>query len=159
MYAVVRSGGKQYRVSPGGSVRVEKLSGEVGASITLEDVLMIGGEGDIKIGAPTVDGASVNGTIVAQGRGAKIRVFKMKRRKGYRRSQGHRQDYTEIRIDGISGQLSSNQFFSKNLPTLFFQEVLRQKASKTNEDKDQCHIKKDRAVRGMVATPMVSDAE
>ncbi|MGY8735909.1 MAG: 50S ribosomal protein L21 [bacterium] len=103
MYAVVRSGGKQYRVSPGGSVRVEKLSGEVGASITLGDVLMIGGEGDIKIGAPTVDGASVNGTIVAQGRGAKIRVFKMKRRKGYRRSQGHRQDYTEIRIDGISG--------------------------------------------------------
>ena len=103
MYAVVRSGGKQYRVSPGGSVRVEKLSGEVGASITLEDVLMIGGEGDIKIGAPTVDGASVNGTIVAQRRGAKIRVFKMKRRKGYRRSQGHRQDYTEIRIDGISG--------------------------------------------------------
>jgi large subunit ribosomal protein L21 len=103
MYAVVRSGGKQYRVSPGGSVRVEKLSGEVGASITLEDVLMIGGEGDIKIGAPTVDGASVNGTIVAQGRGAKIRVFKMKRRQGYRRSQGHRQDYTEIRIDGISG--------------------------------------------------------
>jgi large subunit ribosomal protein L21 len=103
MYAVVRSGGKQYRVSPGGSVRVEKLSGEVGASIMLEDVLMIGGEGDIKIGAPTVDGAIVNGTIVAQGRGAKIRVFKMKRRKGYRRSQGHRQDYTEIRIDGISG--------------------------------------------------------
>ena len=103
MYAVVRSGGKQYRVSPGGSVRVEKLQGEVGASITLEDVLMIGGEGDVKIGAPTVDGASVNGTIVAQGRGAKIRVFKMKRRKGYRRSQGHRQDYTEIRIDGISG--------------------------------------------------------
>ena len=103
MYAVVRSGGKQYRVSPGGSVRVEKLSGEVGASITLEAVLMIGGEGDVKIGAPTVDGASVNGTIVAQGRGAKIRVFKMKRRKGYRRSQGHRQDYTEIRIDGISG--------------------------------------------------------
>ena len=103
MYAVVRSGGKQYRVSPGGSVRVEKLSGEVGASITLEDVLMIGGEGDIKIGAPTVAGASVNGSIVAQGRGAKIRVFKMKRRKGYRRSQGHRQDYTEIRIDGISG--------------------------------------------------------
>ena len=103
MYAVVRSGGKQYRVSPGGSVRVEKLSGEVGASITLGDVLMIGGEGDIKIGAPTVDGASVNGTIVAQGRGAKIRVFKMKRRKGYRRSQGHRQDYTEIRIEGISG--------------------------------------------------------
>jgi large subunit ribosomal protein L21 len=103
MYAVVRSGGKQYRVTPGGSVRLEKLPGEVGASITLDEVLMIGGEGDVKIGAPTVDGASVTGTIVAQGRSPKIRVFKMKRRKGYRRSQGHRQDYTEIKIDGISG--------------------------------------------------------
>ena len=103
MYAVVRSGGKQYRVSPGGSVRVERLPGEVGASITLDEVLMIGGEGDVKIGAPIVDGASVTGTIVAQGRSPKIRVFKMKRRKGYRRSQGHRQDYTEIKIDRISG--------------------------------------------------------
>ena len=103
MYAVVRSGGKQYRVSPGGSVRVEKLSGEVGSKVTLDEVLMIGGEGDVKIGTPTVDGASVSGTIMAQGRGDKIRVFKMKRRKGYRRTQGHRQDYTEIAIDGISG--------------------------------------------------------
>ena len=103
MYAVVRSGGKQYRVSPGGSVRVEKLSGEVGSSITLDEVLMIGGEGDVKIGAPTVDGASVSGTIVAQGRGPKIRVFKMKRRKGYRRKTGHRQKYTEIRVESIEG--------------------------------------------------------
>ena len=84
-------------------MRVEKLDGEVGAKITLEEVLMIGGEGDVKIGTPTVDGASVSGTIMAQGRGNKIRVFKMKRRKGYRRTQGHRQDYTEIAIDGISG--------------------------------------------------------
>jgi len=106
MYAVIRSGGKQYRVSPGGSLRVEKLAGEVGSSITLGDVLMVGDDDDasgIKVGTPTVDGASVSGTIVAQGRGAKIRVFKMKRRKGYRRTQGHRQDYTEIRVDGISG--------------------------------------------------------
>ncbi len=103
MYAVIRSGGKQYRVSQGGSLRVEKLAGEVGSSITLDDVLMIGGNGDIKIGTPTVDGAQVTGTIVAQGRGPKIRVFKMKRRKGYRRMQGHRQDYTEIRVDEIRG--------------------------------------------------------
>ena len=102
MYAVIRSGGKQYRVSQGGSVRVEKLDGDVGSSITLADVLMIGGEGDVKIGTPTVDGAQVTGTIVDQGRGKKIRVFKMKRRKGYRRTQGHRQDYTEIRVDAIS---------------------------------------------------------
>ncbi len=103
MYAVIRSGGKQYRVSQGGSVRVEKLAGEVGSEITLDDVLMIANEGDVKIGTPTVDGAQVTGTIVAQGRGQKIRVFKMKRRKGYRRTQGHRQDYTEIRVDAISG--------------------------------------------------------
>jgi len=103
MYAVIRSGGKQYRVSQGGSLRVEKLAGDVGSSITLEDVLMIGGEGDVKVGTPTVDGAQVTGTIVAQGRGDKIRVFKMKRRKGYRRTQGHRQDYTEIRVDEIRG--------------------------------------------------------
>ena len=102
MYAVVRSGGKQYRVSPGGSVRVEKLAGEVGSKVTLDEVLMVGGEGDVKIGTPKVDGASVSGTITAQGRSDKIRVFKMKRRKGYRRTQGHRQDYTEIAIDGIS---------------------------------------------------------
>ncbi len=103
MYAVIRSGGKQYRVSQGSSLRVEKLPGEIGSSITLDDVLMIGGEGDVKIGTPTVDGAQITGTIVAQGRGPKIRVFKMKRRKGYRRSQGHRQDYTEIRVDEIRG--------------------------------------------------------
>jgi large subunit ribosomal protein L21 len=103
MYAVIRSGGKQYRVNPGGSLRVEKLPGEVGSSITLDDVLMIGGDGDVKIGTPKVDGAQITGTIVAQGRGDKIRVFKMKRRKGYRRAQGHRQDYTEIRVDEIRG--------------------------------------------------------
>jgi large subunit ribosomal protein L21 len=101
MYAVIRSGGKQYRVSQGGSVRVEKLPGEIGDSITLDDVLMIGGEDAVKIGTPRVDGAQVTGTIVNQGRGEKITVFKMKRRKGYRRKHGHRQDYTEIRVDQI----------------------------------------------------------
>ncbi len=103
MYAVIRSGGKQYRVSQGASLRVEKLAGEVGSSITLDDVLMIGVEGDIKVGTPNVDGAQITGTIVAQGRGEKIRVFKMKRRKGYRRTKGHRQDYTEIRVDELRG--------------------------------------------------------
>ncbi|HEB91804.1 MAG TPA: 50S ribosomal protein L21 [Deltaproteobacteria bacterium] len=101
MYAVIRSGGKQYRVTRGGSVRVEKLAGEVGSTITLDDVLMVGDGEDVKVGTPRVDGAAITGTIVAQGRGPKIRVFKMKRRKGYRRTQGHRQDYTEIRVDEI----------------------------------------------------------
>ena len=103
MYAVIRSGGKQYRVNQGGSLRVEKLPGEIGSSVTLDEVLMIGGDGDVKIGTPKVDGAQITGTIVAQGRGQKIRVFKMKRRKGYRRAQGHRQDFTEIRVDEIRG--------------------------------------------------------
>jgi large subunit ribosomal protein L21 len=94
-------------VSQGGSVRVEKLPGEVGSSITLEDVLMIGPEaseeGPVQIGTPTVDGARVSATITDQGRGPKLTIFKMKRRKGYRRKYGHRQDYTEIRVDQIEG--------------------------------------------------------
>jgi len=110
MYAVFRSGGKQYRVSPGSSVRLEKLPGEVGSPITLDEVLMLGPdaatpeEGKVEIGSPTVDGARVTGTITAQGRGPKLTVFKMKRRKGYRRKYGHRQDYTEIRVDQIEGR-------------------------------------------------------
>jgi large subunit ribosomal protein L21 len=103
MYAVVRSGGKQVRVEPGQSVRVEKLTGAVGDSIELGEVLLIGGEGDARIGAPLVDGAKAVGTITAQDRGPKITVFKMKRRKGYRRKTGHRQAYTEILVDRIEG--------------------------------------------------------
>jgi large subunit ribosomal protein L21 len=101
MYAVVRTGGKQVRMQPGESVRVEKLGGGVGDSIELDDVLLVGADSDLKIGTPKVEGARVIGTITAQGRGPKITVFKMKRRKGYRRKIGHRQDYTEIRVDRI----------------------------------------------------------
>lgn len=103
MYAVVRTGGKQVRVTPGQAVRVEKLAGSVGDSITLGEVLLVGGEGAARIGAPTVAGASVVGVITAQARGPKIQMFKMKRRKGYRRKYGHRQSYTEIRVDRIEG--------------------------------------------------------
>jgi len=103
MYAVVRTGGKQVRVTPGQAVRVEKLAGAVGDSITLGEVLLVGGEGAARIGAPTVAGASVVGVITAQARGPKIQMFKMKRRKGYRRKYGHRQSYTEIRVDRIEG--------------------------------------------------------
>ncbi len=101
MYAVVRTGGKQVRMQPGESVRVEKLDGGVGDPIELDDVLLVGGDSDLKIGLPLVEGARVIGTITAQGRGPKITVFKMKRRKGYRRKIGHRQDYTEILVDRI----------------------------------------------------------
>jgi large subunit ribosomal protein L21 len=101
MYAVVRTGGKQLRVTPGHAVRVEKLPGAVGESIELDQVLLVGGAGETRVGTPLVEGVKVVGTITDQGRGPKITVFKMKRRKGYRRKMGHRQDYTEIRVDSI----------------------------------------------------------
>jgi large subunit ribosomal protein L21 len=88
-------------MEPGERVRVESLPGEVGARIELGDVLMVGDDDDVKIGTPTVEGARVQATITAQGRHPKIRVFKMKRRKGYHRLQGHRQSYTEIQVDSI----------------------------------------------------------
>jgi large subunit ribosomal protein L21 len=101
MYAVIQTGGKQYRVSEGDKLRVEKLVGDVGSEIVFEDVLMLGGDA-VTIGKPTVAGASVKAEIVAQDRAKKIIVFKMHRRKRYQRKYGHRQPYTELRITGIS---------------------------------------------------------
>ena len=101
MYAVVRTGGKQLRVEPGEAVRVEKLEGSVGDPIEFAEVLLVSADDGAKIGTPLVAGAKVIGTITAQGRGPKITIFKMKRRKGYRRKAGHRQSYTEIRVDKI----------------------------------------------------------
>ena len=103
MYAVIRTGGKQARVTNGDRIRVEKLPGAVGDRVELGEVLLLGGEGAEKVGTPLVAGARVVGTITAQDRAAKVVGFKMKRRKGYRRKFGHRQSYTEIRIDGIEG--------------------------------------------------------
>ena len=103
MYAVVKTGGKQIRMTPGTAVRVERLAGAVGDTVELDQVLMVGGEGDARIGTPLVDGARVVGTITDQGRAPKITIFKMKRRKGYRRKTGHRQDFTEIRVESIQG--------------------------------------------------------
>ena len=106
MYAVIKTGGKQYRVSQGQKLRVEKLSGNKGDKITLAEVLLLGGgegEAAIKIGQPVVSGATVLATIVAQDRAKKVIVFKFRRRKNYRRKQGHRQPYTELLIDSITG--------------------------------------------------------
>lgn len=101
MYAVIKTGGKQYRVQEGDTIRVEKLPGDVGATVEFDEVLMIGGE-KVAVGKPTVSGATVAAEITAQDRAKKIIVFKMKRRKNYRRKYGHRQPYTELRITGIS---------------------------------------------------------
>ena len=103
MYAVIRTGGKQARVTAGDRIRVEKLAGAVGDRVELGEVLLLGGEGAERVGTPLVAGARVVGTITAQDRGPKVIGFKMKRRKGYRRKLGHRQAYTEIRIEGIEG--------------------------------------------------------
>lgn len=102
MYAVVVTGGKQYRVEQGSKVRVEKLSGEAGSTVTLDQVLMVGDGSDIKVGTPTVDGASVTAEIVGQGRGKKVEIIKFRRRKHHMKRQGHRQAYTELKITGIS---------------------------------------------------------
>ena len=101
MYAVIKTGGKQYRVTEGDRIRVEKLDGEVGAKVELTEVLMIGGD-SVTIGKPLVKGAVVTAEIVAQDRAKKIIVFKFKRRKNYRRKNGHRQPYTELRVTGVS---------------------------------------------------------
>jgi large subunit ribosomal protein L21 len=100
-YAVIRTGGKQYRVSEGDVVKVEKLAGDVGEKVTLADVLFVGGEGDPKIGAPLLADARVIGEIVGQGRAKKILVFKKKRRKSYSRQRGHRQYETALKITSI----------------------------------------------------------
>jgi len=102
MFAVIKTGGKQYRVSTGQKVKVEKMVAEVGDEIQLDQVLMVGEGGSVKTGAPVVDGASVKATVVAQGKYDKLRIFKMRRRKHYQKQQGHRQSYTELRIDSIS---------------------------------------------------------
>ena len=101
MYAVVRSGGKQYRVEPGQRVRVERMAGAVGDAVELSEVLLLGGEGPARVGKPLVAGAKAVGKIVDQGRGPKLMLFKKKRRKNYQRKQGHRQDFTEILVDRI----------------------------------------------------------
>jgi large subunit ribosomal protein L21 len=107
MYAVIRTGGKQYRVIPGEKLKVEKLSGEVGSDITLDKVLMIADGDDVTIGAPLIAGATVPATVISHGRGDKVMIFKFRRRKHYRKTQGHRQSYTEIQIGDFGGKTAS----------------------------------------------------
>lgn len=103
MYAVIETGGKQYRVSPGDVVRVEKLPVEEGATVNLERVLMVADGDKVSIGKPTVAGGSVTATVRAHGRGKKLKIFKFRRRKDSRTTAGHRQSYTELEITGIAG--------------------------------------------------------
>ena len=102
MYAVIKTGGKQYRVSAGQKIKVEQMPADVGSEITLDQILMVGEGESVKIGTPVIEGATVKATVLSQGRHGKVKIFKMRRRKHYIKHQGHRQNYTEIRIDTIS---------------------------------------------------------
>ena len=103
MYAVFKTGGKQYRATEGDSLRVEKIDAEEGATVEFDQVLLVGNGSDVKVGKPFVDGGVVKATVEEQGRARKIDVVKFKRRQGYKRLLGHRQPFTRVRIDSISG--------------------------------------------------------
>ena len=102
MYAVIKTGGKQYRVASGEKLRIEQVRGDIGSEVVLDQVLMVADGENVTLGTPLLSGASVTAKIVSHGRGDKVRIFKMRRRKHYRKSQGHRQNYTEIEIIGIA---------------------------------------------------------
>jgi large subunit ribosomal protein L21 len=102
MYAVIKTGGKQYRVTAGEKLKIEQIPADVGSQITLDQVLMVGEGESVKVGNPLVAGATVTATVVSHGRGVKVKIFKLRRRKHYQRTQGHRQNYTEIRVDAIA---------------------------------------------------------
>ena len=101
MYAIIRSGGKQFRAEPGKTIRVPTIDAEPGTAITFEEVLIAGGDGETQVGAPLLAGATVTGEVVEHTKGPKLIVFKWKRRKNYRKKAGHRQKYTDVRIDQI----------------------------------------------------------
>ena len=102
MYAVIKTGGKQYKVCAGDKLKIEQIPAELDSQIVLEEVLMVADGDNVQIGAPLVAGAKVTATVVSHGRHDKVRIFKMRRRKHYQKRQGHRQNFTEIRIDAIA---------------------------------------------------------
>jgi len=102
MYAVVKTGGKEYRISQGDLIRVEKVEGKAGDQVTMKDILMVSHEGQVQVGNPLLANAVITGEIVQQVKGKKVLTYKMKRRKNYRRTKGHRQTYTYIRVNDIS---------------------------------------------------------
>jgi large subunit ribosomal protein L21 len=102
MYAVIRSGGKQYRVAPGQTIRLERVAGDVGSKVKLGDVLLVENDGNLQVGNPLLSNATIEATVLEHDRSKKILVFKKKRKKQYRRTRGHRQGYTAVRIESIT---------------------------------------------------------
>lgn len=102
MYAIIKTGGKQFRVSEGDIIKVEKLSPQEGEKVCFDEVLMVGDDGEVKVGSPNIEGATVDGTVLRHGKAKKITVFKFKSKKNYRKKQGHRQPFTQVKIDKIN---------------------------------------------------------
>jgi large subunit ribosomal protein L21 len=102
MYAVIKTGGKQYKVTAGEKIKVEQIAADVGQEVLIDQVLAVGDGADLQVGSPLVAGASVKATVLAQGKHGKVHIFKMRRRKHYRKSQGHRQTFTELQINAVS---------------------------------------------------------
>ncbi|HRP27735.1 MAG TPA: 50S ribosomal protein L21 [Burkholderiaceae bacterium] len=102
MYAVIKTGGKQYRVAAGEKIKIEQIAADVGQEIVIDQVLAVGEGAELQVGTPLVAGASVKATVLSQGRHDKVRIFKMRRRKHYQKRQGHRQNFTEIEISAVS---------------------------------------------------------
>ena len=102
MYAVIKTGGKQYKVAAGEKIKIEQIAADVGQEVVIDQVLAVGSGADLRVGSPLVAGASVKATVVAQGKHDKVRIFKLRRRKHYKKSQGHRQTFTELQIDAVS---------------------------------------------------------
>ena len=107
MYAVIKTGGKQYRVQAGEKLKIEQIPADVGSQIVLDQVLMVGAGETVTIGTPLLAGAQVSATVLSQGRADKVRIFKMRRRKHYQKRQGHRQNYTEIQIGAITAAIAA----------------------------------------------------
>ena len=102
MYAVIKTGGKQYKVAAGEKIKIEQIAADVGQEIVIDQVLAVGDGADLQVGTPLIAGATVKATVLAQGRHDKVRIFKMRRRKHYQKRQGHRQNFTEIQIGAVS---------------------------------------------------------
>ena len=102
MYAVIKTGGKQYKVAVGEKVKVEQIAADVGQEVVIDQVLAVGDGAELKVGTPVISGATVKATVLSHGRHPKVRIFKMRRRKHFKKQQGHRQNFTELRIDALS---------------------------------------------------------
>ena len=133
MYAVIKTGGKQYKVAAGDYLKAEKLDGDVGSKVVIDKILMLADGDDVTIGSPLVDGAKVNATVLSHGKGDKVMIFKFSRRKHYRKTQGHRQSYTEIQIDDINGKGAAKKAAAK--PAAAKKEAAEKSAAKPAAEK------------------------